>query len=103
MRERCDGAGRGGGSAAPNSTPPQPPSARGGTGAALRVGIVGWASRSGDGHAGRVLGPRSDVCVRAQDPTDLFDLIEVVGTGTYGEVYKVRDAGRGGGGAGDVG
>jgi hypothetical protein len=27
--------------------------------------------------------------VLQQDPRDLFDLIEVVGTGTYGEVHKV--------------
>jgi hypothetical protein len=27
--------------------------------------------------------------VLLQDPRDLFDLIEVVGTGTYGEVHKV--------------
>lgn len=27
-----------------------------------------------------------------QDPRELFDLIEIVGTGTYGEVYKVNPA-----------
>ena len=25
-----------------------------------------------------------------QDPAGIFDLIEVVGNGTYGQVYKVR-------------
>ena len=28
-------------------------------------------------------------CVVVQDPAGIFDLIEVVGNGTYGQVYKV--------------
>lgn len=29
------------------------------------------------------------IVVHMQDPAGIFDLIEVVGTGTYGQVYKV--------------
>ena len=30
-----------------------------------------------------------DMDVNVQDPAGIFDLIEVVGNGTYGQVYKV--------------
>lgn len=32
---------------------------------------------------------RRSVCV-SQDPAGIFELVEVVGNGTYGQVYKVR-------------
>ena len=44
----------------------------------------------------------SIICV-FQDPAGIFELIEVVGTGTYGQVHKVRQgAGQNGSGVGAI-
>ena len=32
----------------------------------------------------------TSLCLVLQDPAGIFDLIEVIGNGTYGQVYKVR-------------